>query len=48
MFNFLEHPRVVVGMKRKRGPVQEIAFTTRHPEEVLQLLGAAQSGDEVA
>ena len=37
-FNFLEYPRVVVVFKKKRGPVQEIAFTTRHPEQVMQFI----------
>lgn len=36
--NFLEHPRVVVALKRKLGPVQEISFSTRHPNEVIQLI----------
>jgi hypothetical protein len=40
-FNFLEHPRVVVTLKKKKGPVQEIAFSTRHPEQVMQII---QSG----
>lgn len=35
MFNFLEHDRVVVGLKEKRGPVWDIAFSTRRPEWVL-------------
>ncbi|MBN2549519.1 MAG: hypothetical protein JXB15_10200 [Anaerolineales bacterium] len=37
-FNFLEDPRVVIPLKVNRGPVQEIAFTTRQPEAVMQLL----------
>lgn len=37
-FNFLEHPRVVVALKQKWGPVQDISFSTRRPEELLQLL----------
>ena len=40
-FNFLDHPRVVIVFKKKKGPVQEIAFTTRHPEQVMQII---QSG----
>ena len=50
-FNFLEHPRVVVAFKRKKGPVQDISFSTRRPDEVLRLIqsaviakSAAQSG----
>jgi hypothetical protein len=37
-FNFLEHPRVVVVFKKKKGPVQEVAFSTRQPEIVLDLI----------
>ncbi len=35
-FNFLEHPRVVIALKRKTGPVQDISFSTRHPDTVVQ------------
>jgi hypothetical protein len=38
MFNFLEHPRVVIALKQKKGPVRDIAFSTRHLEEVMQLI----------
>ena len=38
MFNFLEHPRVVVALEKKKGPVKEIAFSTRQPEKVLSLI----------
>ena len=34
-FNFLEYPRVVVKLKQKRGPVWDIAFSTRHPEKIM-------------
>lgn len=37
-FNFLEYPRVVILLKEKKGRVQEIAFTTKHPEQVMDLL----------
>jgi hypothetical protein len=37
-FNFLEYPRVVIAFKIKRGPVQDISFSTRQPERVLRLL----------
>lgn len=40
-FNFLEYPRVVVAFKKKRGPVQDISFSTRQPEQVLRLIQAA-------
>lgn len=38
MFNFLQYPRVVVCLKEKQGWVRDVAFTTRHPEEVMGLL----------
>jgi len=37
-FNFLEYPRVVVELKEKAGPVRDISFTTRHPEEITRML----------
>jgi hypothetical protein len=37
-FNFLEYPRVVIVFKKKKGPVQELAFSTRHPEQVMQII----------
>jgi hypothetical protein len=37
-FNFLEHPRLVVGLKRKAGPVRDVSFSTRHPDEILRLI----------
>ena len=40
-FNFLEFPRMVVTLKDKKGLVREIAFTTRHPEQVMHII---QSG----
>jgi hypothetical protein len=43
--NFLEYPRVAVALKRKMGPVEEISFSTRRPEEVLRVL-AAHGGRE--
>ena len=42
-FNFLEYPRVVVALKRKVGPVLDISFTTRRPDEVLRLINEAVS-----
>jgi Ca2+/Na+ antiporter len=38
MFNFLEHPRLVLSLKVRRGPVGDIAFSTRRPELVEELL----------
>ncbi len=34
--NFLEYPRIVIAFKKKVGPVRDISFSTRHPDEVLQ------------
>jgi hypothetical protein len=38
MFNFLAHPRLVVALKVKQGWVRDVAFSTRHPDEVLRLI----------
>jgi hypothetical protein len=35
-FNFLEHPRVIIGLKRKAGPVRDISFSTCQPNELIQ------------
>jgi hypothetical protein len=40
-FNFLEYPRVVIALKRKVGPVRDISFTTRRPDDVLRLMREA-------
>jgi hypothetical protein len=40
-FNFLEHSRVIVSLKRKVGPVADISFSTRHPDEIIRLLQPA-------
>ncbi len=37
-FNFLEYPRLVIELKVKKGLVQDIAFSTRRPDEVMKLL----------
>jgi len=42
-FNFLEHPRVVIALKRKVGIVRDISFSTRRPDDVIQLLQTAVS-----
>lgn len=39
-YNFLEHPRVVIALKRKKGLVQDISFSTRHPEKVINLFNS--------
>jgi Ca2+/Na+ antiporter len=36
--NFLEYPRVVVALKKKIGPVRDISFSTRQPEEIIQVI----------
>ena len=38
IFNFLEHPRLVIALKVRRGPVRDIAFSTRQPDEVRRLI----------
>jgi len=38
MFNFLEHPRLVIALKVKKGPVRDIAFSTSRPDELMFLI----------
>ena len=38
-FNFLEYPRVVIGLKKKRGWVRDLSFSTRQLENILQIIG---------
>jgi Ca2+/Na+ antiporter len=45
-FNFLEHPRVVIAFKRKVGPVRDISFSTRRPDDVLRLIQEAVSANK--
>jgi hypothetical protein len=47
-FNFLEHSRVVIGLKRKVGPVRDISFTTCQPIELIQRIQGAISARKVA
>ena len=42
-FNFLEHPRVLIALKRKAGLVRNISFSTRQPTDVLRLIREAVS-----
>jgi hypothetical protein len=42
-FNFLEYPRVVIALKIKKGPVRDISFSTRRPDDVLRLIQMAMS-----
>jgi Ca2+/Na+ antiporter len=47
-FNFLEHPRVVIALKRKAGIVRDISFSTRRPDEVIRLLQNAAASQSAA
>jgi hypothetical protein len=38
MLNFLEHPRIVIELKEKRGPVRDLAFSTERPNEMLRII----------
>jgi hypothetical protein len=40
-FNFLEYPRLVIAFKKSVGPVRDISFSTRQPEELTRILHAA-------
>lgn len=40
-FNFLEHARVVVTLARPVGPVQEVSFSTRRPDELIHAIHEA-------
>lgn len=42
-FNFLEHPRVVIALRRRVGIVWDISFSTRRPGDVIQLVQNAVS-----
>jgi hypothetical protein len=43
MFNFLQYPRVVISLRKKKGPVKDIAFSTRYPEEIMRFIQEAVS-----
>ena len=47
-FNFLEYPRVVISLRKNIGPVRDISFSTRRPDEILQLIQDAVSTKEAA
>jgi hypothetical protein len=47
-FNFLEYPRVVVALRRKVGPVRDISFSTRRPDDVIRLIQAAVAARSAA
>lgn len=44
-FNFLQYPRVVVSLKKKRGLVDCVSFSTEHPQEIFQMLSGKGSAD---
>lgn len=46
-FNFLEYPRVVIAFKRKAGPVRDISFSTRYPDDVLRLIKEAINANKI-
>ena len=37
-FNFLEYSRVVVKFREQKGLVKELSFSTRQPDEIIQLI----------
>lgn len=41
--NFLEYDRVVIALKEKAGPVRDISFTTRNPDEIIKRMQAAMA-----
>lgn len=47
-FNFLEYPRVVIGLKRKAGLVRDISFSTCQPNEIIRLMQGAISTNKTA
>jgi hypothetical protein len=47
-FNFLEHPRVVIGLKRKAGLVRDVSFSTCQPNEIIRLMQGAVSANKTA
>jgi hypothetical protein len=42
-FNFLEYPRLVIALKKKRGPVKDVSFSTKRPQEILHHLADMNS-----
>ena len=45
-FNFLEHPRVVIAFRKKVGPVRDISFSTRRPDDLRRLIQETVSTKE--
>jgi len=46
-FNFLEYPRICVSLKKKRGLVQDVSFSTRTPEKVMQVLSGIVDNEKM-
>lgn len=46
MLNFLEYPRIVIRLKQQQGPVRDIAFSTRRPQQILRFIQEASSAKE--
>ena len=44
-FNFLQYPRIEVRLKKKRGLVECVSFSTEHPQELIQVLSEKGSAD---
>jgi len=34
-FNFLEYPRIVIGLRTITGPVRDVSFSTKRPDELI-------------
>jgi hypothetical protein len=47
-FNFLEHPRVVIMLKRKAGLVRDVSFSTHRPNDILRSIQEAISAEQAA
>jgi len=48
MLNFLEHPRIVIELKEKRGPVRDVAFSTEKPNEILRIIEESIARRDIA
>lgn len=47
-FNFLEHSRVVIALKRQAGLVRDVSFSTCQPNEIIRLMQGAISANKTA
>jgi hypothetical protein len=43
-----EHPRVLIAFKKKVGPVRDISFSTRQPDDVIRMIQGAISANKAA